>query len=125
MNYKSTNNIRFIKNPSYEEITDLITNARVITLPTFQATGVKLKLIDSLYKGQHVIVNEAMIEGFPLPELTILAKNTNEMKKLISDNLKNIFTSEERNKRIQELNLHFDNEGNAARINEIREKLSG
>jgi hypothetical protein len=125
LNYKSTNNIRFIKNPSFEEITDLIANARVIALPTFQATGIKLKLIDSLYKGQHVIVNEAMIEGFPMPELTFLAKNTNEMKKLISDNLKNVFTSEQRNKRIQELNLYFDNEVNATRIIEIIEKLSG
>ncbi len=124
LNYKSTNNIRFIKNPSFEEITDLIANARVIALPTFQSTGIKLKLIDSLYKGQHVIVNEPMIEGFPLPELTLLAKNAEEMKKLISDKLKNRFTIEERNKRIQELNLHFDNKVNAARINEIIEKLS-
>jgi hypothetical protein len=124
LNYKSTNNIHFIKNPSFEEITDLIANARVITLPTFQSTGIKLKLIDSLYKGQHVIVNDAMIEGFPLPELTLLAKNAEEMKKLISDKLKNRFTIEERNKRIQELNLYFDNKVNAARINEIIEKLS-
>lgn len=125
LSYKLKNNIRFIKNPSYKEITDLITNARVITLPTFQATGIKLKLIESLYKGQHVIVNDKMIEGFPLPELTILAKSTNEMKKLISANLKNTFTSEERNKRIHELDLYFDNKVNAIRINEIIEKLSG
>ncbi|MFM2157456.1 MAG: hypothetical protein RL516_2205, partial [Bacteroidota bacterium] len=124
LNYKSTNNIRFIKNPSFEEITDLIANARVIAIPTFQSTGIKLKLIDSLYKGQYVIVNEAMIEGFPVPELTLPAKNAEEMKKLISDKLKNRFTIEERNKRIQELNLHFDNKVNAARINEIIEKLS-
>lgn len=81
-------NISIIENPSYEEITALITNASVITLPTFQSTGIKLKLIDSLYKGQHVIVNEAMVDGFPLPELILLAKNTEDMKSLINENLK-------------------------------------
>jgi hypothetical protein len=121
---KSTNNIRFVMNPSLEEITDLIRNARVITLPTFQATGIKLKLIDSLYKGQYVIVNEDMIEGFPLPELTLLAKNAEEMKKLISDKLKNNFTIIEKNKRIQELNLYFDNKINAEKIIELIEILS-
>ena len=117
-------NISIIENPSYEEITALITNASVITLPTFQSTGIKLKLIDSLYKGQHVIVNEAMVEGFPLPELTLLAKNAKEMKSMINENLKKVFTSDERTRRIQMLNMHFSNKKNAKRIAEILDQLS-
>ena len=121
---KSAHNICIIENPSHEEITDLVANARVVVLPTSQSTGIKLKLIDSLYKGQHVIVNEAMIEGFPLPELTLHANDTEEMKELISANLNNVFTSDDREKRIQKLNLIFDNKVNAAKINEVIEKLS-
>lgn len=116
-------NISIIENPSYEEITALITNASVITLPTFQSTGIKLKLIDSLYKGQHVIVNEAMVDGFPLPELILLAKNTEDMKSLINENLKKVFTTEERISRIQMLNMHFSNKQNAIKIAEILDKL--
>jgi uncharacterized protein YihD (DUF1040 family) len=117
-------NIKFIENPNQDEITNLIANARVITLPTFQSTGIKLKLIDSLYKGKHVIVNQTMIDGFPLPELTLLAKNSDEMKNLINVNLHCEFTSEDKYNRIQKLNLHFDNKTNAERINEVIENVS-
>ena len=117
-------NISIIENPSYEEITALITNASVITLPTFQPTGIKLKLIDSLYKGQHVIVNEAMIAGFPLPDLTLLARNAEEMKSLINENLKKVFTSDDRISRTQMLNMHFSNNQNAVKIAEILDQLS-
>lgn len=118
-------NIEIIENPTKEEINKLIVNARVIALPTFQSTGVKLKLIDSLFKGQHVIVNELMIAGFPIPELTILAKSTEEMKNLINEYLSKSFTSEEKQNRIQKLNLHFNNKKNAVQIIEIIDTLLG
>jgi hypothetical protein len=113
---KVKSNIEIIENPTKEEINKLIANARVIALPTFQSTGVKLKLIDSLYSGQHVIVNESMIAGFPRPELTLLAKSTEEMKALIKEYLSKPFTSEEKQNRIQKLNLHFNNKKNAEQI---------
>jgi len=118
-------NIEIIKNPTKEEINKLIANARVIALPTFQSTGVKLKLIDSLFKGQHVIVNESMIAGFPTPELTLLAKTTEEMKALIKEYLSKPFTSEEKQNRIHKLNLHFNNKKNAEQIIEVTDKLLG
>jgi glycosyltransferase involved in cell wall biosynthesis len=118
-------NIEIIENPTKEEINKLIANARVIALPTFQSTGVKLKLIDSLFKGQHVIVNESMIASFPTPELTLLAKTTEEMKALIKEYLSKPFTSEEKQNRIQKLNLHFNNKKNAEQIIEVTDKLLG
>ena len=122
---KAKSNIEIFENPTKEEINKLIANARVIALPTFQSTGVKLKLIDSLYSGQHVIVNELMIAGFPTPELTLLAKTTEEMKALIKEYLSKPFTSEEKQYRIQKLNLHFNNKKNAEQIIVVTDKLLG
>jgi hypothetical protein len=122
---KVKNNIEIIENPTKEEINKLIANAQVIALPTFQSTGVKLKLIDSLFKGQHVVVNELMIEGFPLPELTALSKSTEEMRALIKEYLSKPFTSEEKQNRIQNLNMHFNNNKNAEQIIEVTDKLLG
>jgi len=122
---KVKNNIEIIENPTKEEINKLIANAQVIALPTFQSTGVKLKLIDSLFKGQHVVVNELMIAGFPLPELTALSKSTEEMRALIKEYLSKPFTSEEKQNRIQNLNMHFNNNKNAEQIIEVTDKLLG
>ncbi|MEN9331603.1 MAG: hypothetical protein RLZZ94_693 [Bacteroidota bacterium] len=72
-----------------------------------------------------MIVNESMIAGFPTPELTLLAKTTEEMKALIKEYLSKPFTSEEKQNRIQKLNLHFNNEKNAEQIIEVTDKLLG
>jgi hypothetical protein len=42
-------NFVMVSNPSFKEMERLINDAHVIALPTFQATGIKLKLIASLF----------------------------------------------------------------------------
>ncbi|MFN5346512.1 MAG: hypothetical protein ACK5B3_04750 [Bacteroidota bacterium] len=72
-----------------------------------------------------MVVNELMIAGFPTPELTLLAKTTEEMKALIKEYLIKPFTSEEKQNRIQKLNLHFNNKKNVEQIIEIIDTLLG
>lgn len=56
-------NIRIIKNPSKSEMDALISNAHINVLPTFQETGIKLKLLASLFSGRFCIVNNQMVRN--------------------------------------------------------------
>lgn len=55
--------IELIENPSSEKMDELIENAQVHCLHTFQATGLKLKLLNVLFTGRFVICNPKMIVG--------------------------------------------------------------
>ncbi len=71
-------NCKVITNPSMKKMEDLIANAQVHLLPTFQATGLKLKLLHALFNGRHIIVNEAMVAGTGLSEVCHMATNASD-----------------------------------------------
>lgn len=72
---RETTNIKIVSNPDDNKMTDLIKNAHVILLPTFQPTGIKLKLIESLNKGRFCIVNQDMIQNTRLEKLCVVTEN--------------------------------------------------
>ncbi len=74
---------------STNEINSLIANAQINVLPTFQATGIKLKLLAALFSGRHCLVNNPMVANTGLEELCILRDSAKEMAKEI-ELLKNI-----------------------------------
>ena len=65
--------VRLVENPSAAMMDELQRNAQIHLLPTFQSTGVKLKLINALYTGRHCIANSAMISGSGLESLCTMA----------------------------------------------------
>ena len=54
--------IKVEANPSKERMDALIHNAQIHMLITFQDTGLKLKLLNSLFAGRHTIVNHLMLD---------------------------------------------------------------
>ena len=68
---------------STSEINDLIANAQINVLPTFQATGIKLKLLAALFSGRHCLVNNPMVANTGLEELCIVRDSATEMAKEI------------------------------------------
>ncbi len=62
-------NVELRENIGTEEIHRLVREAQVNVLPTFQATGIKLKLLLCLFTGRHVVCNTPMVEGTGLEEL--------------------------------------------------------
>jgi len=62
-------NVELREDINTEEIHRLVRHAQVNVLPTFQATGIKLKLLLCLYTGRHVVCNTPMVEGTGLAEL--------------------------------------------------------
>ncbi|MBO9682721.1 MAG: glycosyltransferase, partial [Flavisolibacter sp.] len=56
-------NLKLIENPSDQELSELITGAHINVLPSFNSTGVKLKLLHALFEGRFCVTNEAGIAG--------------------------------------------------------------
>jgi hypothetical protein len=76
-------NVTLVPNPSFEKMEKLINDAHGCIIPTFQATGLKLKLLASLYSGRFCITNHTMVNHTGLEKLCIIANNPEQMKKAI------------------------------------------
>ncbi len=92
---KKSPNVELIQNPSHTKINELIENAQINLLYTEQSTGLKLKLLNVLYKGRHCIVNPKMVEGTSLSKLCTIDQNVVELKKTIQTTFNLEFTEEE------------------------------
>ena len=105
-------NIELIPNPSEEAIQALIQTARVHVFYSSQATGVKLKLINSLSSSGHIVANENMILGTNLEGLCSLAIDAKEFQSLIQNKIKAELQEEEFQSRISFLNENYSTEKN-------------
>ncbi len=106
-------NITIIGNPSQKEMKQLINEAQVHLLPTFQATGIKLKLIDSLYNGRHCIVNDEMVVGTGLSVLCHHANSSTEFVSKTQQLMHIPFEDKDLLFRKEILSKRFDNQRNA------------
>jgi hypothetical protein len=73
-------NVEIITDVTTEKIYKLVREAHVNVLPTFQATGIKLKLLAALFSGRHCLVNTPMVDQTGLEPLCHLADSPAEMK---------------------------------------------
>ena len=69
-----------IADPSEEELQDLIAKAQVNILPSFNCTGVKLKLLNALFNGRHCVVNGEAVEGSGLERLCQIVDGAGSMR---------------------------------------------
>ncbi|MBE0651355.1 MAG: glycosyltransferase [Bacteroidales bacterium] len=87
-------NAKLIVSPDDEELSELIRNAHINVAVTFQSTGLKLKLLNSLYNGRFCLVNSYMLSGSRLDSLCVVQDDPEEMKHLIVKLLDEEFTQE-------------------------------
>ncbi len=92
-------NVEVIANPSDDEMDHLISNAQVNLLYTAQATGIKLKLLHSLFGGRHCLVNREMVEGTGLGHLCVQADRPDEMISSLEELMVLPFTAQQINER--------------------------
>lgn len=71
------NNITFHSLENENDLKRLFENAHINVLPTFQNTGIKLKLLNTLYQGKFIIANDYMVDKTGLESLVEKA-NTKE-----------------------------------------------
>lgn len=108
--------IELIINPREEEMMQLLQHAQINLLPTFQSTGIKLKLINSLYNGRWVVVNKPMIESTGLERVCIVADSAQEMKDALKEFIEKDFTQEEIARREITLAAEYSNQQNALNL---------
>lgn len=109
-------NIKVIPNPDDSKMFELIRNAHVNILVTFQATGLKLKLLNTLYKGRFCLVNDKMLNGTGLNELCIVGDTAHAQKVLLKDLFHREFKEPMIQLRKQVLNTQYSNERNAQKL---------
>ncbi len=112
-------NIILESNPGEEKMHDLIRNAHINILITFQSTGLKLKLLNALYNGRFCIVNDHMINNTGLDTVCTIANSPDQILESISSLIHEEFLPEMIGKRKILLESQFSNELNALIITEL------
>lgn len=111
--------VQLIPNPSSEQMENLIEEAHICLLPTFQNTGIKLKLLASLFSGRHCITNSMMTDNTGLEHLCHKANSPKEMIDTVNHLLPQEFTPAKIEKRKEILAKDFSNHLNALKIIEL------
>ena len=109
-------NIELVPNPSASKMESLIADAHIHVLPSFNSTGIKLKLLNALYNGRHCVVNTEMADNTGVDELTHIQKTASGMKQLIEQLYYQPFLPSEIAMRKKLLETMFDNHKNAEQV---------
>ncbi len=109
-------NIKLIENPDDKTLQQLIANAHINIAITAQATGLKLKLLNTLYNGRFCLVNDKMLSGSKLDNLTIIANEAPEMKTAIKNLFSKSFTSADIEERRRLLGIIYNNGDNVQKL---------
>ena len=113
---KKIDNLKIIANPNDNEMYEIIQNAHINLLITFQDTGIKLKLINSLFNGRFCIANTIMVKNSGLESLCIVKDNSSEIISEIEKLIAIPFELSEINKREQILLKNVNNELSAQKL---------
>ena len=85
-------NVRLVDSPDDETMQRLVGEAHVCVMVTEQATGLKLKLLNSLYAGRFCLVNSAMVAGTGLEGLCTIADTPKAMRSALGSLMDQDFT---------------------------------
>jgi hypothetical protein len=83
---------------------------------TFQSTGIKLKLLNSLYRGRFVVANKEMVDETGLDTLVHLGQTPAELVQQIQNVMNMEFTEDLLDYRKQVLGSTFNNQLNARKL---------
>lgn len=119
-----SHNIKLLADISTNEINQLIADAHINVLPTFQPTGIKLKLLTALFNGRHALVNTTMVENTGLEKLCHIADSRHEFRRKIKSLFKKDFAIHDMEKRKKILYAGFSNDTNAGLLIDILKKNS-
>jgi len=107
-------NLSIVADPSDGAMLTLIQEAQVNVLPAFNATGVKLKILNALYNGRHCLINAAAVDS--TSHLCTVATNEIDFRTEVARLFELDFTNEHMTERKESLSSNFNNERNARSI---------
>ena len=97
-------NCTLIPDPDKATMDNLVAQAHIHVLPTFQQSGMKLKLLSALFGGRHVLVNEQMLSGTGLEPACHIAVTGAEFTGKINELMQQPFTEQDKLLRTVQLN---------------------
>jgi len=109
-------NCCMVSDPSDPELKDIISKAQLHVIPSFNCTGVKLKLLNALFNGRHCVVNSDAVRGTGLQEVCHLAESPEEFKSVIETLYERPFTYLDLQGRREKLMHQYDNHQTACRL---------
>jgi hypothetical protein len=102
---------------SNEAIMQAIQAAQINVLPTFQGTGVKLKLLNALFNGRFCVVNPTMVKHTGLEDTCIICEQADDMVAAINQYFIQEFDANTIAQRLQVLaNSPYNNQANAQKL---------
>ncbi len=100
-------------NPNETEMSDLIHKAQINILPSFNSTGIKIKLLNALFNGRHILINRQAVDGTGLESLCVIVEDAKDFKRNILSLYEKSFTKQDAESRKELLSKKFNNEENA------------
>lgn len=105
-----------VENPGEQEMKDMICKAQINVIPSFNNTGIKLKLLNAVFNGRHCLANKNTVYETGLEKTCHVAETPGEFKKMILELYQQPFTNEEIQIRKGLLSGLFNNEKNGLKL---------
>ena len=102
--------------PAMDKMEDLVNNAHIHVLPSFNNTGIKIKLLNALFNGKHCLVNNVADNGSGLESLSHHAETTSEFINMIQSLVISPYQEKEKMERTKVLSREYNNDTNAATL---------
>ncbi len=112
-------NLKLISNPSDNNMIQLKKDAHVHVLYSAQATGTKLKLLDSLSLGRFVVANDNILVNETLKSAAVEANNWQEYISNIEDLFTRVFLQDDIKQRVSVVQTAYSNKKNVQKIIEV------
>lgn len=101
-------NIELIDTPDDVTLFNLIRNAHINILVTAQATGLKLKLLNTLFNGRFCLVNDKMVEGLDVEGLCYVVNDKNSICFAVNELMNKVFDHHQVEKRKKNMKRFYD-----------------
>lgn len=108
--------IKLVENPDEEDMNDLIARAHINLLVANQSAGVKLKLINALFKGRFCLVNDAMVSGSGLAKLCYVRNSAAAIRQTVEALINAPFEQSRIEERRLMLETAYSNAENAEKL---------
>ncbi len=108
--------ITLIENPDEAEMIKLIREAHINLLVSFQTAGMKLKLVNALFRGRFCIVNENMVSGTGLDSLCYIRNSAAAIRQTVEAMMNTPFAESSIEDRKEILLTQYSNTENAKKL---------
>ncbi|HMX61263.1 MAG TPA: hypothetical protein PKD39_11775 [Chitinophagales bacterium] len=121
---KNKSNIQLQPNPSQAQLDNLIEDAHICLAIAKNPSGVKLKLINSLFKSRFVLCNSSALNGADVDDLCINIDEVENVQQMIDDLMQQPFSNDMITFRKQVLLSKYNNIGNAHALLDFMDKIT-